>query len=176
MVRWWQVRGEAPSGLKLNRAWHVRQLLFALLPPAGAFIMLTALSRWDEQHKVSKVLLEIQQRAAKTSSEKRAAGDGKESPPPTLAALMKRIEALEGAASNAKAGAAGVESSGQQQSVQAQQLEALKTGAKEPVACTEQKQQQQQQRESSMQRRRREHAAPTASSLSSASPDSDSKS
>lgn len=55
MVRWWQVNQETPSGLRLNRAWHVRQFLFALIPPAVAFIILESLNRWDNVHKAQRV-------------------------------------------------------------------------------------------------------------------------
>ena len=37
MFSWVGVHTVSPTGLKLNRAWHVRQLLFALIPPLSMY-------------------------------------------------------------------------------------------------------------------------------------------
>ena len=47
MVRWWNVSDVSPSGLRLNRAWYIRQFLFALIPPACALMMFESVSRWE---------------------------------------------------------------------------------------------------------------------------------
>ena len=48
MVRWWNVTDVTPSGLRLNRAWHIRQLFFALATPAATLVFLHFVSRWEE--------------------------------------------------------------------------------------------------------------------------------
>jgi len=48
MVRWWNVTDVTPSGLRLNRAWHIRQFLFALATPVATLVFLDLVSRWEE--------------------------------------------------------------------------------------------------------------------------------
>jgi hypothetical protein len=47
MVRWWNVNTTTPSGIKINRAWHLRQMLFALIAPVTAFCALEIAKRWE---------------------------------------------------------------------------------------------------------------------------------
>ena len=53
MVRWWNIRSATPNGMTINRAWHLRQFLYALLPSAVALISLESAKCWGdlEQHK-----------------------------------------------------------------------------------------------------------------------------
>jgi len=95
VVRWWNVRNETPSGLKLNRVWHVRQLLFALLPPTAALLVFYSLNQWDQKYQHSQALHELQRKA--TDEQKRVAAPklANAAAPPTIQALLSRIEALE---------------------------------------------------------------------------------
>ena len=46
MVRWWNVKSTTPSGITINRAWHLRQFLFALIPPVTAVILMESAKYW----------------------------------------------------------------------------------------------------------------------------------
>ncbi len=51
-MRWWNVNNVSPSGLRLNRAWHLRQFLVALIPPACAWVMFEGVCRWEESTRL----------------------------------------------------------------------------------------------------------------------------
>ncbi len=55
MVRWWNVNEVTPSGLRLNRAWYIRQFLVALIPASFALILFESVSQWESR----KVLREL---------------------------------------------------------------------------------------------------------------------
>jgi len=93
-MRWWQVRGETPSGLKLNRAWHVRQLLFALVPPTACLIMFEALRRWDDKHKHTKKMEELKKRAVLVQDQNAAETKAK-SESTSFESLRRRVQELE---------------------------------------------------------------------------------
>jgi hypothetical protein len=46
-MRWWNVKTTTPSGININRAWHIRQFLYALLAPAAALITMESVKRWE---------------------------------------------------------------------------------------------------------------------------------
>ena len=46
MTRWWNVKSTTPSGITINRAWHLRQFLFALIPPATALLLMESAKYW----------------------------------------------------------------------------------------------------------------------------------
>lgn len=39
MARFWNFSHETPTGFKLNRAWHLRQLMVAMVTPACIFAL-----------------------------------------------------------------------------------------------------------------------------------------
>ena len=74
-MRWWNVKTTTPSGIKINRAWHIRQFLYALLAPAAALITMESVKRWEsgysERHpsrKTKKPELAIEHDRARTET------------------------------------------------------------------------------------------------------------
>ena len=65
-MRWWNVGRESPSGLKLNRPWHLRQFLFALMPPAVLFVIMESVSRLDSSLHRDRLNYFKEQRAQRT--------------------------------------------------------------------------------------------------------------
>ena len=102
MVRWWNVTDVSPSGLRLNRAWYIRQFLVALIPPACAFILFESVSRWEasknESNKqdqtgarVGDVLIDD---SSKTSSESKCIDQILENLPKEHQIKAKKIHAV----------------------------------------------------------------------------------
>lgn len=65
-MRWWNVGKESPSGLKLNRAWHLRQFLFALVPPTMLLVIMESVSRFDSSLHRDRLAYFKEQRAQRT--------------------------------------------------------------------------------------------------------------
>lgn len=70
MVRWWNVHDVSPSGLRFNRAWYIRQFLFALIPPACVLVLFEAVSRSETRRKLGNLSI-------KDGIEKNSTGDHK---------------------------------------------------------------------------------------------------
>ena len=64
--------------MTINRAWHLRQFVYALIPPAAALIMLESVRRWGEG-RPEKVPRDASGSPALSSSEKKQATDESES-------------------------------------------------------------------------------------------------
>ena len=61
MKHWWNVSGTSPSGLKHNYVWHIRQMLYALIPPTVALLTLEACSRWQKSRSAAAIRTDKQQ-------------------------------------------------------------------------------------------------------------------
>ena len=59
MKHWWNVSGTSPSGLKHNYVWHLRQMLYALIPPTVALLTLEACSRWQKKRSAAALHKEL---------------------------------------------------------------------------------------------------------------------
>ena len=104
-MRWWNVRDASPSGLKLNRAWHTRQFLFALIPPFAAWVMLSSLDRWDQKHQLSKKLAELQSKAAE-AKQGHSSSPAQQQQQSELDTLRVKVDSLEKQVSALRIGAA----------------------------------------------------------------------
>ena len=63
--------------MTINRAWHLRQFVYALIPPAAALIMLESVRRWGGRPEI--VPSDASGSTALSSSEKKQATDESES-------------------------------------------------------------------------------------------------
>ena len=104
-MRWWSVRDASPSGLKLNRAWHTRQFLFALIPPFSAWVLLSSLDRWDQKHQLSKKLAELQNKAA-DAKQGHSPSPSQQQQQSELDSLRVKVDCLEKQVSALRIGAA----------------------------------------------------------------------
>jgi hypothetical protein len=57
-MRWWNVQDVTPSGLRMNRAWKIRQFLLVLVTPACTWVMLESVTRWDKRQVAKRILIE----------------------------------------------------------------------------------------------------------------------
>ena len=69
MVRWWNIRSATPNGMTINRAWHLRQFLYALLPSAVALISLESAKCWGDLERHKKALGASAQQETDSSSQ-----------------------------------------------------------------------------------------------------------
>jgi len=86
-MRWWNVNHVSPSGLRLNRAWHLRQFIVSLIPPVCAWVVFEGVRQWEESTSLSRV----REKEILTTTMKKEGVDGvnnlkdrKESPIPSL--------------------------------------------------------------------------------------------
>lgn len=71
MKHWWNVSGTSPSGLRHNYVWHLRQLMYALIPPTVALLTLEACSRWQKKRSAAALHKELpnKQQESKTTKD-----------------------------------------------------------------------------------------------------------
>ena len=59
LMRWWNVKTTTPSGIKINRAWHVRQFMYALFAPVAALLTMEAVKSWESGYSARHPLRKI---------------------------------------------------------------------------------------------------------------------
>ena len=69
--------------------------MFALLPPSVAVLVFYSLNHWDQKHQHSQALQELQRKSIEEQKRITATKHANAATPPTIEALLSRIEALE---------------------------------------------------------------------------------